>query len=102
MKDKTIPWSHRGKLGVCSLFMGTFSIAFPLVGPELLPWRLVWKNAFAYVVLPGGGLVLGLLLGILGLKSERKSWAIMGTAVCAIGLILWSLWTGYYFVQTHS
>lgn len=102
MKANKIVRSERGKLAVYSLFIGIVSIAWPfVVGYDLLPWYVSSRNAFAYVVMPGGGLIIGLLLRKSGLESERKVWAMLGTRVCVIGLILWVPYSYYWYVQTH-
>ena len=73
--------------GVYSIALGVISI--------LLPWIVLWNElnfisrSMFLLVFSVSTIcaLLGLFLGIRGLHSFRKKLAIVGTVVCAIGLI---------------
>jgi len=92
-----VKFNPQGK-AIASLILGILSI-LPLIGRflviywiktipagELLAYLLVRAPLFAF---------LGLILGILGLKSTKRKFAIAGIILCLIGLIV----PLYYFLK---
>ena len=79
--------------GAISLILGIISIVLPYIIVIWTGTGISYGSALVFLlgmIVAGICAIFGLIFGIKGLKSTRRKLAIVGIAVCAVSLLLWT------------
>ena len=100
MKTIKSIYTNRKLMAKLSLVLGIASIGWvPFILAFIDPYYGARGSFFGNIVIPGVGLVVGLIFGMRGLDSESRRLATVGVVICTFGLVLWVLYWSIWWVS---